>query len=293
MTAFRSVFPSFFEMTGENPPQTIVNVGARDIDGAPAYAPLLSRSDARIVGFEPARDALEKLLASKRPKDIYLPYAIGDGERRPLHVCHAPGMTSLLTPNQEVLQLFHGFPSWGRVVATEWVDTVRLDDIPETEGVTLLQMDIQGAELMALRHAENRLREALVLHIEVEFAPLYENQPLFSDVEMFLRERGFVFHRFAALASRVIAPLTMNGDIFAGLSQAVWGDAVFVRDFTRLSAVSDERLLAFAAILHECYRSVDLALFILRDHDRRRGGRLEAAYLAGLRKNIGPAIGLA
>ena len=54
--------------------------------------------------------------------------------------------------------LFHGFPDWGRVLTTEPVDTVRLDDIAATSGVELLKLDIQGAELMALRHAQDRLR---------------------------------------------------------------------------------------------------------------------------------------
>src|ERR1700704_4992440 len=35
----------------------------------------------------------------------------------------------------DVLNLFHGFMEWGRVLATEEVETVRLDDIVETEGV--------------------------------------------------------------------------------------------------------------------------------------------------------------
>ena len=50
-----------------------------------------------------------------------------------------------------VLALFHGFSDWGRVERTEQVDTVRLDDGKETEGLDLLKIDIEGAELQVFR----------------------------------------------------------------------------------------------------------------------------------------------
>jgi FkbM family methyltransferase len=166
-----------------------VDIGANPIDGSPPYAGLLAEGLADVVGFEPNREALARLDAGKGPHETYLPWAMGDGGRHTLHICAAPGVTSLLRPNPAVLGLFHGFPEWGRVLATEEVDTVRLDEVPETEGVELLKLDIQGAELMALSRAEARLASTLVVRAEVEFLPLYEDQPLFAEVESHLRAR--------------------------------------------------------------------------------------------------------
>jgi FkbM family methyltransferase len=261
----------------------VVDVGANPIDSAPPYSDLLSAGDADVVGFEPNRDALAKLHTLKGPNETYLPYALGDGGRHTLHMCAAPGMTSLLTPNPQVLNLFHGFPEWGRVVATEEVDTVRMDDIAETAGVDLIKIDIQGAELMVFRNATDRLADALVIHTEVEFLPMYVGQPLFSDVEIFLRQHGFVFHRFFPLTSRVIQPLLIGNDIYAGLSQSVWADAIFVRDFTRLALLPNDRLLAMAAILHDCYESIDLVHHLLVECDKRTGKQRAPTYLANLR----------
>ena len=275
---------SFLSLTSENPRQKIIDIGAYQIAGDPPYGPLLRAGNAEIVGFEPNRQALAKLNDMKGPRATYLPYAVGDGAQHTLHICAAADMTSLLVPNPDVLNLFHGFPVWGRVVATEQVRTWRLDDIPEANGVTFLEMDIQGAELMVLRNAENRLRDVLVLHLEVEFLPLYKDQPLFSDVERFLRERGFVLHRFSTVVSRVIQPLLVDNNIFKGLSQIVWADAVFVRDFTRLALLSDQQLLGMAAILHDCYRSVDLTLHLLTEYDRRTTTRMAANYLTSLQR---------
>jgi hypothetical protein len=191
-------------------------------------------------------------------------------------------MTSLLEPDPGVLALFHGFPDWGRVVATEPVDTRRLDDLPETAGADLLKLDIQGAELMVLRHAEARLRDATVIQAEVEFLPLYRGQPLFSDIDIFLRARGFVLHRFHPTVSRAVRPMMVNADPYAGLGQLVWADAVFIRDFARLEALSDRQLLAMAAILHDAYGAYDIAFRLVAEHDRRHGTARATAYLAGL-----------
>jgi hypothetical protein len=44
---------------------------------------------------------------------------------------------------------------------------------------------------------------------------------------------------------------------------------VFVRDLTKLVALSPPDLLRFAVILHDCYGSWDAALKALAEHDRR------------------------
>jgi len=157
----------------------VVDVGANPIDGPAPYASLLASGCAEVVGFEPNADALAKLARQKGPRETYLPYAIGDGRQHTLYRCRSDGMTSLLQPNPEVLPLIHGFSVWGQVVQTELVETKRIDDIPETAALDYLKMDIQGAELMVLQHATDRLRHAVAIHTEVEFLPMYVGQPLF------------------------------------------------------------------------------------------------------------------
>ena len=272
----------FSKLTGHSPKQKVVDVGAMQIAGDPVYAPLLAGQDSELVGFEPNRQALAELQKEKHPRKTFLPYAIGDGTLGTFHICAASDMSSLLRPNPDVMKLFHGFPVWAQVVGLEPIQTVRLDDVAETEGMTFLQLDVQGAGLMVLQNAQNRLRDALVLHIEVEFLPLYIGQPLFSNIELFLRQRGFLFHRLSTPISRVIQPLMIGDNIMAGLSQLVWADAIFVRDFTRPSSLNDDQLLAMAAIVHDCYNSWDLALHLLSEYDRRTRQTLGQTYLAGL-----------
>ena len=257
----------------------VVDIGANPIDGDPPYASLLRRGLADIVGFEPNPQALAELQARKGPRETYLPHAVGDGRRHELKFCQASGMTSLLEPNAGLLDLFHGFAQWSEVLAREPIDTVRLDDVPETAGLDLLKIDIQGAEAMVFENAPNRLDGALVVQTEVEFVPMYRDQPLFSDVDRLLRARGFLLHRFDDIVSRVVKPLTVNGDVMAGMSQQLWTDAIYVKDFTKPDLLSPEQLVKLAVILHECYESFDLALHFLRAHDLRLGTAHSAAYL--------------
>jgi FkbM family methyltransferase len=275
----------FKELIGRTSRIKVVDVGANPIDGVPPYAPLLHAGDADVVGFEPNVEALAKLNARKGPTETYLPHAVGDGGPHTLHICAAQGMTSLLAPDPAVLSRFHGFPDWGRVVDTRTIETVRLDDVPETAGAQLLKIDIQGGELMAMQHAETRLRDLLVIQTEVEFLPLYRDQPLFSDVEQHLRARGFLFHRFYPIVSRVFRPLLVDNDIYAGLSQLVWADAIFVKELLRPSRLDDGQLLAAATILHDCYGSIDLVMYLLTVFDDRHQTRLGAAYLAALQSH--------
>jgi FkbM family methyltransferase len=278
--------PSLNALTNQAIRVKVVDIGANPIDSAPPYAGLLQAGYADVVGFEPNREALAKLETLKGPNETYLSHAVGDGRKHTLHLCAASGMTSLLEPNLKVLSLFHGFPNWAQVIATEKLKTVRLDDVPETEGVHLIKIDIQGGELMVFKNAVKRLASTLVIHTEVEFMQMYVDQPLFADVELFLRQQGFVFHRFFPLTSRVIQPMLIDNNIYAGMSQTLWADAIFVRDFTRLEVMSDEQLLQTAAIVHDCYESIDLAYHLLLEHDRRSGGQLAATYLGNLKNTL-------
>ncbi len=67
------------------------------------------------------------------------------------------------------------------------------------ERVHAIKLDTQGSELQVLKGAEKALKGCIFLIVEVEFNALYECQPLFCDVDRFLRDRGFVLWRFNSL----------------------------------------------------------------------------------------------
>ena len=271
------------------PRQRIVDVGASPIDGVPPYEALRRSGRADLVGFEPDEVQFAALLELGERDATFLPHAIGDGQSGTLHVCKSPGMTSLLEPDQKVLSHFHGFSGWGEVIKTLPVQTVRLDDCPETRHTDYLKLDIQGGELAALSGATELLSDALCVHIEVQFVPFYKDQPLFAELDQALRAAGFMLHRFLPIHSRVFQPLLVNDDIYAGLSQELWTDAVYFKNFANFDRLEESALLKVAEIANDLYQSIDLAALALRHADKRGGSTREAEYLQALSSGI-PAI---
>lgn len=99
--------------------------------------------------------------------------------------------SSLVKPDDAANQ------EWFQSVATE-VEMRTLDNIVEmledgwTAGdFTYLRMNIQGAELMALKGAENVLKHITTILLEVNLHPRYEDQPSRDDFDRFLGARGF------------------------------------------------------------------------------------------------------
>jgi hypothetical protein len=133
---------------------------------------------------------------------------------------------------------------------------------------------------MVFRNATKRLADCVVIQTEVEFLPMYVQQPLFSDVDQFLRQHGFLFHRFYSLDSRTIKPFLLNNDVYAGGSQVFAADAIFVRDFLKLEALDDEKLLVMAVVMHDIYKSFDLVLRLLLEYDRRNKTQFAVRYMA-------------
>ena len=280
---------SILELLPEPPPAIhIVDVGAHSYgEEKDPYAPLVAKVPARIVGFEPVAEELERLKAMYGSRRTCLPYVVGDGSRGTFRVCADTGTSSLYEPNMPLLDLFQNLPPLCRVVGRQEVQTVRLDDVEEVRGADYLKLDVQGGEGNVLRGAPRLLEQIVAVHTEVEFVPLYQDQPLFADIDQLLRAHGFLFHRFAGAAGRAFRPVLMSNDPTQGISQWLWADAVYVKSFLELDRLPAAKLLKLAIILHELYQSYDLCALVLRHFDAAAQGGLCQAYLNRLTGGVG------
>lgn len=269
---------SFLETFNDVPDIHIVDIGASPIDGDPVYQPILDGGGFRLTGFEPSPEMYDELMKKKHPHMTFLPYAIGDGKEATLNVCYAPGMTSLLEPDMEVLSHFHGFETWAEVIKKEALLTHRLDDLKEVQDIDFIKLDVQGSELAILENGVEKLKSTLVVHMEVNFIPFYKNQPLFAELDLALRKMGFSFHKFGNLNSRVFKPLIKNNNIYEGMSQVLWTDAVYVRNFIHFKELASTQLLKIARIAHDVYGSVDLAQLALVHADEKAGTQRQKVY---------------
>jgi hypothetical protein len=144
-----------------------------------------------------------------------------------------------------------------------------------------LKIDVQGAECDVFKGAANLLKEIMIIHTEVEFIPVYMNQPLFGDVDLILRQNGFLFHRFHkhAMAGRAFKPFIVNNDINRPLSQVIWADVIYVKNMMELDNYPPEKLLKLAIILHDVYESFDLAYYILQHYDKLTKEQFAQKYM--------------
>jgi FkbM family methyltransferase len=264
----------------------VLDIGAM-ADGVDRYQPLVEQSLAFVTGFEPNPEQFERLCSLDGPRR-YHPYFLGPGGPAVFHVTRYPGCCSLLEPDPAVIDIFTGIgASEGgnfTVIATEHVETKRLDEVPGLTPPDFIKLDVQGAELSILEHGTRVLSSALVVELEVEFLPLYKGQPLYGDVESFMRRQGFLPHKLIDVAGRCLRPFSLPKPSEA-MSQVLWADAIFIRDFVAIENYSTEELLKAALILNDLYLSFDLVNYLLSEFDLRTGADLSARFVDKLSQN--------
>jgi len=150
----------------------------------------------RVVGFEPDGRAFAELGKKGNAGQKFINAALhhSDGTIR-LHLTRNHECSSILAPNTAFLGQF---PDPGRFDVVGGVDlkATRLTrGVLRKEGiddVDFLKVDTQGSEYYILQGAKDLLNECIFgVEVEVEFSPIYEKQPLFSDVDVLLRGSGF------------------------------------------------------------------------------------------------------
>jgi FkbM family methyltransferase len=223
-----------------------------------------------VVGFEPQAEALAQLLDAAGPHERYLPHAVGDGHEHELKVTWMNGMTSLFEPDLARLSALNEFARYGQVLERSTIATKRLDDVPDLGPLDLLKIDVQGSELMVFQNGRKTLAGAVAVHTEVSFVPLYQDQPLFADVDAELRSQGFLPHAFAAVKRWPISPGVLDGDIFRTHHQLLEADVAYVKDFARLEELASDQLTHLALLAHHVYSSPDLVVRCLVELVGRR-----------------------
>jgi FkbM family methyltransferase len=258
---------------------SILDIGASNNDAPPPYQPLVDAGKAKIIGFEPNEEECIKLNQEYGKPHQFFPHFVGDGQPATFHETNWLLTGSLFEPNSPLLEKFQNLAELVTPVATHPVSTTKVDDIDEITDVDFFKIDIQGGELAVFQNALKVLSGTLLIQTEVEFLELYKGQPMFADVDIFLRTQGFQFHTFDGFGRRAFKPLVINDNINQGLRQDLWSDAIYVRDWMNLESLSVTKLQKYAVLLHDIVRSYDLAHFVLTALDQKTGSSLAEKYL--------------
>ena len=247
-----------------------MDVGASAIAEVPMYKLLLDKQLAHLNAFDgDERQAEQIKIAYPQNSSVYNDFLF-DGTEQTVYIASpASGMTSLLKPRSEALEFFNGFDKFGIVERTERIVTKRLDDVHGLPSIDLLKMDVQGAELTVLQNGTQKLANCLAVQLEVSYICLYENQPTFGDVDVWMRSQGYVPHCFLDVKRWSISPTIFNGNFRFPGNQLLESDIIYIRDPLRLEALSDIQIKKLSILSHYCFKSIDLCVFLLRELERR------------------------
>jgi FkbM family methyltransferase len=186
----------------------IFDIGACEGESSIRYSRLFP--NANVFGFEPIPTNISLIeqnietfgATSVRAIEICLSDSIGEAE---FHVSSGKpdefknkevdwefgNKSSSLLPPDKTLETY----KWLEFKKTIKVKTTRLDTFLSSRNITSVDfahMDVQGAELMVLRGAGDRISSIKNLWLEVEAIPLYKGQPVKKDIEAFLGKLGYI-----------------------------------------------------------------------------------------------------
>ena len=146
------------------------------------------------------------------------------------------------------------------------LNTTTLDEIVEKDNIIppdFLSIDTQGSELNILMGAKKCLEQNILsLLVEVEFLPIYKNQPLFGDICKFLYKYGFLlsdlsyFRRYPCRGK----------EWFRGAGDIVDGEALFIKSPNALKNKSDKEKalqlnkLSFISLIFNRFETLQLCV---------------------------------
>ncbi len=237
---------------------TICNVGSRKLGHNDDYGSKdrnIFALNLAIYGFDADEDAcdaanLELQTRGNNWKEMQIPLALSDQvEEKMLYVTKSLMCTSLYPPNEPYLARFNGLSELMDLDFTIEIETTMLDEFCQSENVEeidFLQIDVQGADLLVLQGAKEILAHSvLAIQIEVEFSHLYCDQPLFADVDTYLRQQNFTLFDLAS-SYRVRSRSPIASRVRPG--QLLWADAFYFRDLLQKSENDPQKLLKLACI---------------------------------------------
>ncbi len=250
----------------------ILDVGANPIN-TPDYARLLEIGGCEVWGFEPNDAAFAELEANPVEGAHYFNTAVGEAGPSQFYVHPQGGLGSAFKVSAPSVT-YLGRPLWanpeeGRIEAVP-MEMVALDDLDDLPSPDVLKIDIQGGELSVFQNGRAKMAETICVIPEVRFYRIYEDEPMWADVDLELRGQGFALNKIQFAKTTTVKTSRRRWLRHRGYgSQLVDGDAVYIRNPETILAWEDEQVRQLAIAAACVFQSHDVACHCMDELVRR------------------------
>jgi FkbM family methyltransferase len=171
--------------------KTIIDVGANQ--GQFALASTKKFPNANVISFEPLPEQYENFKVNLRNSKKVKIYNLALGEKVGIidfyRNDHSHASSALPISEEQKKAI----PETARTTKIQ-VGINRLDEViqvNEIKGPSLLKLDVQGYERNVLEGATKLLPTIDYLVFEASFIPMYQGEPLFNEMHLYLKNIGF------------------------------------------------------------------------------------------------------
>jgi len=189
----------------------ILHVGAHHAEELPDY---LACGINKIIWVEAEHKTFEVLKMILKPHTEQKAYSFAasdeDGIEVDFHIASNGESSSILEMDTHLKEHPHITIVDKKKVFTKKIDTFFQEENLESKNYNFLNLDIQGAELLALKGMKDSLKNIDYIYSEVNIKELYKGCAKLSEIDEFLAPFGF---------SRVELEMTQHG----------WGDAFYIK----------------------------------------------------------------
>jgi hypothetical protein len=173
---------------------------------------------------------------------------------------HGSGLVSLFKLRAKTVGHLRGLRRAARNTGTIDIKTQRLDDLPQLGRIDFLKIDIQGAESMVFENALRSLESVIAIQTEVNLYPLYDAAPSFGDIDVFLRQQGFVPHSYMHIEKRIIQSRFSGELTKEDATQMLDGDILYLHDLSGIADWHSDEIKRMALLADGVYNDADIVL---------------------------------